>query len=225
MKKIIAATFVAMCSFTANAQIWVGGSVGFSKFDNESQNENLSSSNNTPTRLYFGPTVGYDFNDKWAVALSLDYSSGNNTTTFDGPPSNNCDEINGSSHGFLVTPFVRYTFARSGIVSFYVDGGVSIGWAKAKNKRHYDDSVVILSGCDKSSSFEIGLRPGMLIDLSDHVALEMNLGFFGYTHEKNTSKNLSGDSGNTEYTSTSTSNRFGFCTNGGNVSFGVIWKF
>ena len=30
MKKFIAAVAVALCSLTANAQVWVGGSLGFS---------------------------------------------------------------------------------------------------------------------------------------------------------------------------------------------------
>ncbi len=228
MKKIIAATFVAMCSFSANAQIWVGGSVGFSKFDNESQNEGLANSNNTPTRLYFGPKVGYDFNDKWAIALAFDYGSGDKTNTCNYSPSGNVYKSYTSSHNFLVTPFVRYTFAKSGIVSFYVDGGISIGWGK--NKSHEDDSNVyddehdaVESICSKSHSFDVGLRPGMLIDLSDHVALELDLGFLGYTYRKNTNDVIYSDSGKSGYTSTS--NGFGFCGNGGNVIFGVIWKF
>lgn len=227
MKKIIAATFVAMCSLSANAQIWVGGSVGFSKFDKEGQNGSFSKSNNTPTQLYFGPKVGYDFNDKWAVGLAFDYSSGDNKTTYDGSSSHGLEEINASSDEFLVTPFVRYTFAKSGIVSFYVDGGVSIGWGKEKDKRHYDDNNdnrdVHDSECRKTNSFDIGLRPGMLIDLSDNVALELNLGFLGYTHSEITCDTHNSNYENAEYTSTS--NGFGFCGNGGNVNFGVIWKF
>ena len=35
MKKFIAAVAVALCSLTANAQVWVGGSFGFSTKDYE----------------------------------------------------------------------------------------------------------------------------------------------------------------------------------------------
>lgn len=223
MKKIIAATFVAMCSLSVNAQVWVGGSVGFSRFDYESQNGSLANSNSSPTRLFFGPKIGYNFNDKWAVALAFDYSSADSKASY--VYSNS--ERKTSSHDFLVTPFVRYTFAKSGIVSFYVDGGASIGWGKQKDKIHYDyyddDRSGLESDCDKTNSFDIGLRPGMLIDLSDNVALELNLGFFGYTHSESTSDLIYSDSRKSK--NTSTSNGFGFCGNGGNVNFGVIWKF
>ena len=53
MKKIIAAVGVAMCSLTANAQFWVGGHVGFSRFENSSEFETESeSAESKPVKLY-----------------------------------------------------------------------------------------------------------------------------------------------------------------------------
>ena len=85
MKKVVVAVVVAMCSLTANAQYWIGGNVGFAQLE-DSGNESFSASNDRPLRLYFGPNVGYNFNDKWALALSLSYS---HSKTDDNRTSNN----------------------------------------------------------------------------------------------------------------------------------------
>ena len=225
MKKTITAVVVAMCSLSANAQLWVGGSVGFSRFENNSEVDNsISNSGNTPIRLFFGPKVGYDFNDKWAIALALDYTHSDSR--------NESNSYNSKSNGnsFSVTPFVRYTFAKSGIVSFYVDGGISLGFGKSnidEFEQNYDGKIRSDETENRTNSCDVGLRPGMLIELSDHVGLELNLGFFGYTYRKRVSDRESDyvEYGHSKNKTTSTSNGFGFCGNSGDVNFGVIWKF
>ncbi len=229
MKKIVVAVVVAMCSLTANAQYWIGGNVGFSQLE-DSGNESFTASNDRPLRLYFGPNVGYDFNDKWALAISLSYSRSetDNNTRYNDAYFGDHSTIN----SFSVTPYVRYSFAKSGMVSFFVDGGMSFGWGKDDTNsvtEYTDGKKRDQSQVEKTNSFSIGLRPGMLINLSDHIALEMSLGFLGYTHEKrkyDKSGYISDNDPSYSNSSVSqTNNGFGFCENGGNVNFGVIWKF
>ena len=70
--------------------------------------------------------------------------------------------------------------------------------------------------------FNVGLRPGMQIDLSDHVALELNLGFFGYSWYRTEALDKYHID---NYKSTATGSDFGLTGNGGDVNLGVIWKF
>ena len=229
MKKIFVAVVVTMCSLTANAQYWIGENVGFAQLE-DSGNDSFSASSDRPLRLYFGPNVGYNFNDRWALALSLSYNRSKTDT------HTSYSDVYYGEHrtinSFSVTPYVRYSFAKSGMVSFFVDGGMSFGWGKddMNNVAEYTDgNKSDQSEIKKTNSFSIGLRPGMLINLSDHFALELSLGFLGYTHEKrefDRSGYISAhDPSNSNPSVSQTDNGFGFCGNSGNLNFGVIWKF
>ena len=61
MKKLIIVIAIAIISFSANAQIYVGGSI------------NLSAS--SKTSFIFTPEVGYNLNDSWAAGAALAFSS------------------------------------------------------------------------------------------------------------------------------------------------------
>lgn len=106
MKKfIISAIAVMMVAFSANAQVWVGGSINYRnatsavKYDGNTEK--------TSTGLFsIAPEVGYNINDNWAVAASVALSF----------PKDGVDAT--------ISPYARYTFYRNGIVSLFGDGGL-----------------------------------------------------------------------------------------------------
>lgn len=151
MKKIVLTALVAVCALTANAQAWFGGSVGFNMYDNDGKN------NETETNFEIRPEIGYSLNENWDIAVGLGFSSWTNLL---GIKDNNTTE-------FTISPYARYTFAKSGIASFFVDGGISYGSYKEKH-------------ADAQSTFEIAIRPGIKVALSDKVALVSHIGSFGY---------------------------------------------
>lgn len=104
MKKFIAAVVVALSTLTASAQVWVGGSLGFSVTDYEGSSSSI-------TNLTIAPTVGYKLNEKWEIGLSLE-----ETAIFAG------DNVN----AFGITPFARLNFFNSGRATIFVDGGFSV---------------------------------------------------------------------------------------------------
>ncbi len=97
MKKIVLAIALAVCTLGANAQVWMGGSLGL----NVTKNKVIDDTNTTFT---IAPEVGYSLNDNWDVALGLGYST--------------------DSKAFSIKPYARYTFAQLGSVGFFVDGGI-----------------------------------------------------------------------------------------------------
>lgn len=110
MKKFIAAVAVALCSLSANAQVWVGGSLGFTT---------LSPKNgDSKTTLTIAPTVGYKLSDKWELGLSLEEKA----TFYSGDTDN----------AFYVSPFARMNFWNGGIATLFVDGGFSVGSESSK---------------------------------------------------------------------------------------------
>jgi len=142
----------AVASLTANAQAWIGGSVGFDYKNNKDVK--------TETFFKVAPEVGYNLSDKWAIALAFDmnYTSTN-------------PEI-GDSYGTIgltLAPYVRYTFAKAGIASFFVDGGFGIGVKKVEDF----DAITI---------WHLGFRPGVAFSITDHVSFVGTTGYFGYRH-------------------------------------------
>ena len=105
MKKIFAIALVAMMTMTANAQVYVGGGVGFATASNDG---------NTATNLKFIPEIGYNLNEDWAIGIALGYAQ-------------NETKVNGNEtkvKSFQVSPYARYTFARFDKVNLFIDGGV-----------------------------------------------------------------------------------------------------
>ena len=108
MKKIILSAVIALAAMTANAQVWVGGGLGFTHSDFEDTYPDLDC-----TEFYIAPEIGYTLNDKWDLAIALGDSY---TKVKDG------DAVN----DFFVNPYARYTFYKTGKVGFFVDGGFEV---------------------------------------------------------------------------------------------------
>lgn len=148
MKKFLAAVVVAVCSLSANAQMWIGGSFGFATIDPQGPD-------NSVTTLTIAPEFGYKLNQKWEIGVALE-----ETAVFAGETVN----------AFYLAPFARYNFWRSGIATLFVDGGFLVGTQNYNGNYIKDDS---------HTTFGLGLRPGVKIELSSKLALEAKTGYLG----------------------------------------------
>lgn len=154
MKKILLMAAFAVASLTANAQLWLGGSLSFDY-------EKIKGADGKVT-FGLAPSIGYNLNDKWALGLEIGFKVAN-----DGWGSNLA--IAGQKYTmFNVAPYARYTFASVGAANFFVDGGVGVGYEKV--------------GGDDGTAFHIGFRPGVAFNISDHVSFVGTTGYFGYRH-------------------------------------------
>ena len=177
MKKVFLAVVVTMMSFAASAQVWMGGSLGldFTKPDE----------GKTVTTFSIAPEVGYSLNDKWDVAIALNESFVAYDDVF--------------ANSISVEPYARFTFAKAGIASFFVDGGFGIG----ATELDLDGGLLD----DSTTEFYIGLRPGVKVALSEKVGLVAKLGFFGYQRVVDQYSNS------------------GLNINNNSLSFGMYWNF
>lgn len=146
MKKLFLSLIVAVCSLAASAQAYVGGQVGL--WRNTDANH---------TSFNLAPELGYKLSDQWDLGLSIgfahDYEKGL--------------KIN----GFEVDPYVRYTVAKAGPVSFFLDGGFGFATVKAKKGDWKSDSY---------NMWQIGIKPGVKVSLSKKVDFIASMGFLGY---------------------------------------------
>lgn len=110
----------------------------------------------------FCPEFGYLFNDSWGIGMMLGLE-------YDKETKNN---VQFSSHGLKLAPFARYYYHHRGPFNLYMDGGVALNWTSEKN--HATQST------DRTNGFEIGIRPGACVDLTEGLCLCLRMGFIGY---------------------------------------------
>jgi len=145
-------------------------------------NVNSPKNGDSNTTFSIAPTIGYSLDENWDIALEVGYA-------------NYGDVADGYAKDmFVIEPFARYTFAKCGIAKFFVDGGFGFG------KTNFEPT-------GDRQYFEIGLRPGVKVELSPKVELDAKLGWLGYNNTKDKESNF-GISASTEA-----------------LSFGLTYKF
>ena len=155
MKKIFALALVAMMGLTANAQGYVGGSLGFASESYDGNSETVWS---------IMPEIGYNLNEDWAIGLVVGYGEGKDKTKIEGITYT--DKVK----TFTISPYVRYTPVKLDKVNIFIDGG--FGYQNIK------------WGDVKDNIWQFGVKPGVAINLNDKLSFVSHFGFLGYKNEK-----------------------------------------
>lgn len=175
MKKILLTALVAVAALTANAQVYVGGTLGFN-----SQNkliDQLGGGDKSGTSFEIMPEIGYKLDDKMSLGIVIGFSTTNNTnmiseadkTAFGGGVPANI-KLDKSFNKFTVAPYFRYTFATWDRVSLFADAKLGFDYAK------HDD--------DKITTFGIFITPGVAVNFNK-VSFVAKLGDgLGFASEK-----------------------------------------
>lgn len=104
--------------------------------------------------------------------------------------------VEDGAHTFEIAPYARYNFCTTKLVDLFLEG--TVGYKHfGGNGRDYD-------------GFEFGIKPGLKVNLSDHVAFITKVGFFGYQQENEGAAKVKA---------------FGVNLDGTNIQFGVNYKF
>jgi hypothetical protein len=145
---------------------------------------------NSETFFKLVPEIGYNLDENWAVGIAVGY--GEHKTTL---KSGNL-KTTAKVKAFEIAPYARYTFAKCGKVNFFVDGGVGF---KTASKADWTE-------------FNVGLKPGLAVALSDKVSFVSHFGFLGYDVF-----NPEGDKNNVS--------KFGLDLDGNDLTFGLYFNF
>lgn len=145
MKKIMVSLVLVLVAISASAQTYVGGTFGFTSTDIKDQDKSL-------TQFTLAPEIGYNLDDSWAIGIGIGYSYAK-------------QEI--STNTISVSPYVRYTVAKFGICSFFVDGEITFASSKPEKM-------------DALSGWSLGFKPGVRFDITKNIFATASLGFFGY---------------------------------------------
>ncbi|MBF1385118.1 outer membrane beta-barrel protein [Prevotella aurantiaca] len=158
MKKILMTLAVAFVAVAANAQVYVGGSLGVAS------SEILGGDDVTTYQVL--PEIGYNINNNWAIGTVLGWGKGKPVSIEKGKPVSIESETN---NYVTFQPYARFTFAHSKFVNAFIDG--IVGYT------HYNHAHVGGSSYDQ---WTIGLKPGVAVNLSKKVSFVAHVGFAGW---------------------------------------------
>lgn len=133
------------------------------------------------TTLEFLPEVGFLLSDRWSLGTVLGYTQ----KEVDGTETNNTFEF---------APYARFSYYRFDLVRLFVDASFSLYSSKSGK-------------ADRATTYGVGLKPGVALDLSDRISLVAKFGFLGYRQYNEDHEAV------------------GFNINGNGLSFGVFYTF
>ena len=118
---------------------------------------------------------GYSFNDKWGVGGTIGYTYRN----LAGQDTN--------FNLFSINPYARFTYFRTSndLIALFIDG--SVGFGIGSTSYNGDTSTAV--------TYEIGFKPGIAINITDHFSIVSHIGFLGYHGANDNAK----DGGEPEY--------------------------
>lgn len=189
-KKIIALVALLACiTMGASAQVYVGGSLGFtsSKLSTGGHDQDGSS-------FKLLPEIGYQLDQDISIGVQIGYSHGyaafGSLTVTDFKAAMNTGisttmdiyEDDYKLNSFTFAPYVRYTFARFGKVNLFFEG--SVGYSNVKSDNTPGANGNATGNETKMDAIEIALRPGVSFQLSDNISLIAKLGSLGYMQAK-----------------------------------------
>lgn len=141
------------------------------------------------TVFRIAPEIGYNLSPEWAVGVELGY--GHSRWKDSG--------IKIKANSFAIAPYARYSFFKKGIVRLFVDGGLGFSTYRIKDGHH-------------TNGFEIGVKPGIALDITKNISFIARYGFLGYRDDY-------------AITSRNTSSRSGIDFNTNSLSIGMNFNF
>lgn len=205
MKKVFLTVIAtALIAVSASAQMFVGGSLNFGTTSSSSKAGGTSVDGTSSYNFGLSPMIGYYLNDDMAIGAEIGFG-------VQGTNDNQNPESKTSSTDFSIAPFFRYHMIELGDISVFGQAQVSLGFGSSKNT----NNGVSIEG-PSTTTFAIGVLPGVSYKLTDNVDLEATIGYLGFS---NTSSKPA-TSGGTEYSNSS----FGLSLRSG-LNLGFVYKF
>ena len=236
-KVLVLFAMLSLVTLGANAQIFVGGSFGFS-----STTLDTGGSSKSGTSFKIMPEVGYQVDKKLAFGVQAGYARGyaalGSLTTSDmkglvsGAVSMAMDvkDEDMKMSSFMFAPFVRLTLVEMGPASIFVEGAIcyssittdmpSMGSLGSSLGSGSSSSSGLGSGPGASSSsselkitaFDIAIRPGVACNIGKKMTAMVKIGTLGFisAKEKETDMKIT---------------RFGLTMDSYNLLLGLNYKF
>lgn len=191
MKKVlISVVAMVACAFTANAQLWLGGSLSASHsggveknvvVDIDDNGKDVKDDIDDPkyNSFSFAPMIGFDLSDKFAVGATVSFSTSTSNKSKDDDDKKYCTK----SNTFGIAPFIRYSVAEFGKFNVKLQASVPMSMTNGKTVRADKDTKAA-----PSSSIGVNAYPLLSYEISDKFNLECALNFMSLSFSHSVAK-------------------------------------
>ena len=213
MKKLLSVLVLVALGVTAKAQLWAGGSLGFSHSGGVEKTLFNDSDKPSENSFSIAPIVGYNLNENLSVGGKLVL----NVVTYKEEYDSYKTEL--TDFGFGITPFARYTVLKSNKFELQAEAGLPILATKMK--------ITEYGQTEKGTVSVVGFyaKPILAYSISDHFQLECELDFLSLNANHIVAKTDDDE----DYKDITNSFDFGFDSGNvatlGEITIGVIYKF
>lgn len=192
MKKlaiVLAAAAFMLSAATANAQLYFGGSLGYTTTSQRQPVVNNPGQFTTTSgsSFRFIPEVGYKINSKMAVGGRIGYGTGAASfgdidpngdffQTAINEMQNDLGNANNITTSFTFAPYFRFVIFDGRRLSFFVEATTVYGNMSTKWK----DGQGVWQDGGKLTMFELGAKPGFSLNFDNHFSVVGHLGFLGF---------------------------------------------
>lgn len=241
MKKLFIALVFVATGLVANAQLFVGGSIGFSHGAGYSEETITVNGVVEPdygdlgykprtTTFSIAPTVGMMFSDRMGFGATIGYKQEITKTCTDVEKKEFDDKIGLSEFDF--TPFFRYVFGDFGKIKLYADAKLPLAFASSKSVYkdiEEDEEITVKEKGPKGFGIGFYIQPAFTYQFNEHISFNAELGLLslGWYQTKLTAveeEEILGEEIKAEYIEKDS--EFGFGINGRvPVEFGFVYTF
>jgi hypothetical protein len=222
MKKVILSAILALSAATmANAQLFVGGSVGF---DGNGTTTPIGTDKDEAYQGDFAwrlsPVVGYTLSDKFLVGVIFGFGTDAGNTSASQTIGGTTTENSSSNFAWGITPIARYTAFTLGKFGLAAEARIGIGGTSSK-------STIAGTSTDGPSEFTFGIGavPVVTYGLTDNLVLFSYLNFLnvGFAHTSITTPGVDRKASENTYGLGVDANDLAGLI--GTISIGAIWQF
>lgn len=241
MKRFLIVLVFVATGLVANAQFFVGGSIGFSHGAGYSEGTFAINGVVDPdyddleyfprtTTFSIAPTVGMMFSDRMGFGASIGFRQEITKTCTDVEKEEFDNKVGLSEFAF--TPFFRYVFGDFGKIKLYADAKIPLAFASSKRTyKDIEEDKEITVEEKGPKGFEIGfyIQPAFTYQFNEHISFNAELGLLslGWYQTKLShvdEEEILGDEFKSEYVEKNS--EFGFGINGRvPVEFGFVYTF
>ena len=217
MKKILVTlAAIAALSFSANAQYFVGGSIGLSSDGGKYTQDNTSVKKTSKFNFTIAPNVGYYFADNFLAGVRFGVALDKTTTP-------GLTETVKSEFNWAIQPYARYKFGEWNRFGLWgeVNAGIGRETGKTTTGSVSENDYPVFN-------WAINALPVLTFTINEHLCLETSLNFLNLGYEGSCTKSNDSDDNYKETDSSfsfggDSSNVFGSAI--GQIKIGFTYKF
>lgn len=154
-----------ICSVSASAQSYIGGSFSFGSLSNRTRNADGTTAWNGSTSISVAPDLGWLIGDRWAVGIRPSVGFGGSVGDSD---------VQSKSFSLGINPYARYQLLAHNRFGLWAEADPSITFTQ--NRSQTRDGV--RTSTSRSTAYGVEVLPVLTYQLNRHISLESRLNLF-----------------------------------------------